>query len=334
LDKGFIIIDGLGTIEGELIGADVSAFGELVFTTSPSGYIKSLTDPSYKGQILVFSFPYIGAYGTEEKGESSRVMANGAIFSHVPQLKKEELSKFLKDQNVPGLIIENTRKIVDYIRKYGNKLGAIGMTDLIDPYKNNLVDEALWENRKEGKADILVVDLGIKGNILEFLNDLKLDVIPYKEFKNGIWENYKGIVISNGPGDPSHEKLKSFGIEIQNVIGKKPILGICLGHQLISLYSGLETFKMKFGHRSINHPVLDLKTEKFGITTHNHGFSVKFREGHNLDLRFQSLNDGSVEGLMGDKLLTVQFHPEGGPGPRDELGIFNDFRRMMGIEHK
>ncbi len=332
MEKGFIIIDGLGTIEGELIGADVSVFGELVFTTSPSGYIKSLTDPSYKGQILVFSFPYIGAYGTDETGESKKIMANGAIFSHVPEYRKQELSRFLKDQNVPGLIVENTRKIVDHIRKNGNKLGAIGMTELIDPYRSNLVDEAIWISNKGREADVLVVDLGIKGNILEFLSDLKLDVIPYKEFKNGIWEKYKGIVVSNGPGDPSHDALRDFGIELQGAMGKKPILGICLGHQLISLYSGLETYKMKFGHRSINHPVLDLKTERFGITTHNHGFSVKFHEGHNLDLRFQSLNDGSVEGLEGYKLLTVQFHPEGGPGPRDELGIFNEFRRLMGIE--
>ncbi len=329
LSKGTITIDGLGTLEGEIIGADVPVFGEMVFTTSPSGYIKSLTDPSYRGQILVFSFPYIGAYGTEEAGESNRIMVNGAVFSHIPEYRKKELDDFLRKNNTPGIIIENTRKIVDHIRKNGNKLGAIGLMDLMDPYKENLVDTGLWKDKSLKKGEILIVDLGIKGNILESISDFQVDVIPYKLFTGEMATSYKGLIISNGPGDPAHGDLRPFGSELMKVIGNIPTLGICLGHQLISLYSGYETYKMKFGHRSINHPVKDLRTGRIGITTHNHGFSVKYEEGNGLNERFISLNDSSLEGLEGRNLITVQFHPEGGPGPRDELKVFEEFLGMV-----
>lgn len=332
MGKGVIIIEGLGAIEGEVIGADIPAFGELVFTTSPSGYIKSLTDPSYKGQILVFSFPYIGAYGTRENGESTKAMVNGAIFSHVPEYKRAELDDFLKINNVPGLIVKDTRRLIDYIRINGNKLAVIGYTEILDPYKFNLVDEGIWKDAEIVGGEVLVVDLGIKGNILEELKDFKVDIIPYKYFKSDLSSKYRGIVVSNGPGDPAHESLKGFGLELRKAIGTLPILGICLGHQIISLNSGLRTYKMKFGHRSINHPVEDLGTGRIGITTHNHGFAVEFEDGHGLDVGFLSLNDGTIEGLYGKKLITVQFHPEGGPGPKDELGIFKKFRRMIGNE--
>lgn len=329
MNRSIITIDGLGAFEGEIIGADVPAFGEVVFTTSPSGYIKSLTDPSYRGQILVFSFPYIGAYGIKEEGESNRVMVNGVIFSHVPEYWKKEIDIFLKKNKTPGLIVKETRKIVEYIRKEGNKLGALGFTDLTNPYEENLVDSGLWKDETLKMGELLIVDLGIKENIIKNLGSFKVDVIPYKKFKSDIAMKYKGIIISNGPGDPSYAGLKEFGAEIVKVLGRIPILGICLGHQLISYYSGFETYKMKFGHRSINHPVKDLKSGRIGITTHNHGFAVKYEENDKIFERFVSLNDSTLEGLEGRNLLTVQFHPEGGPGPRDELGIFKEFFEMV-----
>ena len=325
---GKLYVDGLGVFEGESIGSDVFSHGEMVFTTSPSGYLKSITDPSYSGQILVFSFPFIGSYGVGEKGESGRPMVRGVVMNHVPELMKSEFSEYLERWGVPGIITKDTRRIVDYIRVNGNRLGSFGTKRFDDPYKTNLVDGAL-EGEVMSGGNILLVDLGLKRNILKFLENYSVSVIPYNRINIGLVEKADGVIVSNGPGDPTHPDLSLFVNKLKSMIEIKPVLGICLGHQLISLSLGMKTEKMKFGHRSINHPVEDLKTGRIGITTHNHGFSVVFDGTKGAEERYRSLNDGTNEGIMGKNFLTSQFHPEGGPGPRDELGVFEDFGRML-----
>jgi carbamoyl-phosphate synthase small subunit len=332
LKKGILKVDGLGEFEGEFFGKETEVSGEIVFTTSPSGYLKSITDPSYRGQILVFSFPYIGSYGIEEEGESKDVQVRGVVLNTIPSIFKEKFSKYLENNGVPGIILNDTRKIVDFTRKNGNKIGTIGNARMDNPYAKNLVNEIQANQthlKREGASKILLIDLGLKGNILKSLNEYDITIIPYWDFSfNKIWD-YNGIVISNGPGDPSHLDFIQFRNEVRKSMFNIPILGICLGHQLIGLASGMKTEKMKFGHRSINHPVKDIITGRIGITTHNHGFTVIFEEGKGLNMRYKSLNDGSNEGMQGENLLTTQFHPEGGPGPRDELGVFDDFKRMV-----
>jgi carbamoyl-phosphate synthase small subunit len=332
LKKGILKVDGLGEFEGEFFGKETEVSGEIVFTTSPSGYLKSITDPSYRGQILVFSFPYIGSYGIEEEGESKDVQVRGVVLNTIPSIFKEKFSEYLENYGVPGIILNDTRKIVDFTRKNGNKIGTIGNARMDNPYAKNLVNEIQVNQthlKREGASKILLIDLGLKGNILKSLNEYDITIIPYWDFSfNKIWD-YNGIVISNGPGDPSHLDFIQFRNEVRKSMFNIPILGICLGHQLIGLASGMKTEKMKFGHRSINHPVKDIITGRIGITTHNHGFTVIFEEGKGLNMRYKSLNDGSNEGMQGENLLTTQFHPEGGPGPRDELGVFDDFKRMV-----
>jgi len=332
LKKGILKVDGLGEFEGEFFGKETEVSGEIVFTTSPSGYLKSITDPSYRGQILVFSFPYIGSYGIEEEGESKDVQVRGVVLNTIPSIFKEKFSKYLENNGVPGIIMNDTRKIVDFTRKNGNEIGTIGNARMDNPYAKNLVNEIQANQthlKREGASKILLIDLGLKGNILKSLNEYDITIIPYWDFSfNKIWD-YNGIVISNGPGDPSHLDFIQFRNEVRKSMFNIPILGICLGHQLIGLASGMKTEKMKFGHRSINHPVKDIITGRIGITTHNHGFTVIFEEGKGLNMRYKSLNDGSNEGMQGENLLTTQFHPEGGPGPRDELGVFDDFKRMV-----
>lgn len=332
MKKGILKVDGLGEFEGEFFGKETEVSGEIVFTTSPSGYLKSITDPSYRGQILVFSFPYIGSYGIEEEGESKDVQVRGVVLNTIPSIFKEKFSKYLENNGVPGIIMNDTRKIVDFTRKNGNKIGTIGNARMDNPYAKNLVNEIQANQthlKREGASKILLIDLGLKGNILKSLNEYDITIIPYWDFSfNKIWD-YNGIVISNGPGDPSHLDFIQFRNEVRKSMFNIPILGICLGHQLIGLASGMKTEKMKFGHRSINHPVKDIITGRIGITTHNHGFTVIFEEGKGLNMRYKSLNDGSNEGMQGENLLTTQFHPEGGPGPTDELGVFDDFKRMV-----
>ncbi len=333
LRKGYLTVDGLGRFEGELLGYETGASGELVFTTSPSGYIKSITDPSYRGQILVFSFPYIGAYEIDETGESKMPQVRGVVVNNVPASLREELSDYLKMHRIPGIEFRGTREVIDFLRINGNRIGAIGDANAAgNPYEFNLVNEVVGERYTLGNHSgnrILLVDLGVKGNIINFLKNYQITVIPYTEFEQININDFDGIIVSNGPGDPSHPGLEGFRKKLGEEIGRKPLLGICLGHQLIALSLGMRTQKMKFGHRSINHPVRDTRNGKIGITTHNHGFAVVFENNGSAEERFISLNDGSNEGIMGDNFLTVQFHPEGGPGPMDELGIFEEFRRMV-----
>lgn len=328
MKSGRLYVEGLGVFEGESIGKDVISQGELVFTTSPSGYLKSITDPSYSGQILVFSFPFIGSYGVREKGESERPRVRGIVVNHVPEILKLELSEYLEKWGIPGLITKETRKIVDYIRLSGNKLGSFGINKFSDPYISNLIDETL-EKGETGEGSLLLVDLGYKRNILKFLGGYSVSIVPYDRFKLEHLEKVEGLIISNGPGDPAFGDLREFVAKLRIVTEIRPTLGICLGHQLISLSLGMRTEKMKFGHRSINHPVEDLSTGRIGITTHNHGFTVVFDKEKGVTERYRSMNDGTNEGLQGKNFLTAQFHPEGGPGPIDELGIFEEYRRLV-----
>ena len=328
MSLGRLYVDGLGVFEGESIGRDVVSQGELVFTTSPSGYLKSITDPSYSGQILVFSFPFIGSYGVGEIGESGQPRVRGVVVNHVPEIMKEEFSSYLEKWGIPGLVLKDTRKIVDYIRTNGNRLGSFGADEFVDPYKSNLIDDTL-DDEVPSEGNLLLIDLGYKRNILKFLSEYSVSIVPYNRFDLKQLERVDGVVVSNGPGDPTYIDLAGFVGKLKTIIERKPTLGICLGHQLISLSLGMKTEKMKFGHRSINHPVEDVSTGRIGITTHNHGFTVVFDSSKGARERYRSMNDGTNEGLEGRNFLTSQFHPEGGPGPIDEMRIFAEFKRLM-----
>lgn len=346
-----------GTIfEGKSFGADTSSAGEVVFNTSMVGYPESLTDPSYSGQIITFTYPLIGNYGigdVEKDGngvstrfESDNIHIKGMVvseysekFSHWDATKS--LSDWLKINNVPGISGIDTRKLTQKIREHGTMLGKIIVedSDEIDFYNpdiDNLVAKASIKEPityKKGKKTIICVDCGMKNNILRNLLDRDLTVIRvpwnYDYINAGL--KFDGIFLSNGPGDPSrlpeiHKTLKK-AFEL-----KKPIFGICLGTQMMAHASGAKTYKLKFGHRSQNQPCIDQETGRCYITSQNHGFAIDektLKPGWKVWLR--NANDGTVEGIKHKTLpfFSCQFHPEATPGPTDTVHFFDQFAEML-----
>lgn len=327
-------------IEGESFGANTSVTGEVVFTTGMTGYVESLTDPSFAGQILVCTYPLIGNYGVPAKKyfESTKMHISGLVVTeyskeHSHHLAEQSLSQWLKDSGVPAVSGVDTRELTKKLREHGVMLGALGSLKpkkFNDPNDENLVGRVSVAKKKvygNGPITIVAIDCGMKENIARLLTrpDVTLIRVPWDYDFTG--DDYDALFISNGPGDPTMCKTTIAHIKRAMEVGK-PILGICLGNQLLALAAGASTYKLKYGHRGQNQPCIDTKTKRCYITSQNHGFAVN---GDSLPSDWQqwfiNANDASNEGIRHSSKpwRSVQFHPEASPGPTDTAWIFDDF---------
>jgi carbamoyl-phosphate synthase small subunit len=321
-----------GTVyAGGAVGAVGVAAGEACFTTAMAGYEEAVTDPSYVAQVLCFSYPLVGNYGVEPtRRESERVQCEGVVMRRA----RPAFAAWLRDQGVVALEEVDTRALVRRIRGGGVLRCALGEAPPEELHARAL-DEPPIDGRPLDRSvgtlepyrlgagpRVTVLDLGSKRSIPERLAacGLEVQVVPGNWDADAVLEtDPRAVLVANGPGDPA---VLTGQIEtIRSLLGRVPLFGICLGHQLLGLALGLDTFKLPFGHRGANHPVRDLHTGRVLVTAQNHGFAVA--PGDGVAVSHVSLNDGTVEGLAGEDFATVQFHPEAAPGPLDALPFFD-----------
>ena len=367
--KAILLLEDGTVFEGENFGAQGEVFGEVVFNTSISGYQEIITDPSYKGQIVMMTYPLIGNYGVnEEDVESLRPWLEGFIVKELSAIRSNwrstmSLDEYLKKHNILGIQGIDTRALTRHLRIKGAQQGVISVKDFdtdslmkklkasprligVDlvkevtcqvPYdwSNGIRLPACRQGREYGRRyKVVVLDCGVKFNILRNLNKAgcKVKVVPAETSAAEILKlKPDGLLLSNGPGDP---EAVTYVIETaRRLLGKLPIFGICLGHQILGLALGGKTYKLKFGHHGANHPVKDLKTGKVVITSQNHGFNVNMKSipDKNVVMTHMNLYDHTAEGLEHKKLrfFSVQYHPEAGPGPRDAGYLFERFVKTM-----
>lgn len=355
MKRQLILEDGTVFI-GEGFGSETGTIGEVVFNTGMTGYQEVLSDPSYCGQIVTLTYPLIGNYGiNRDDFESINPAIHGFIVKEAAEFpsnwrSEKSLNKFFQIKNIPGIAGIDTRKLTRIIRKYGTLKGAIcsmeeNAESVIEKLRavklrNDQVKQVStktpYPSPGRGRR-VVLVDFGMKHGILRELNKRDCDVIvvPYNTSAQEILNlSPDGVMLSNGPGDP---KDVPEAIEmIKGLLGKVPVFGICLGHQLFALACGANTEKMKFGHRGSNHPVKDLNTGKVALTSQNHGYTVNQDSiaGTRLEVTHVALNDGTVEGLKHKDVpaFTVQYHPEASPGPEDANGLFEQFLQMIESE--
>ncbi|MFC4320247.1 carbamoyl phosphate synthase small subunit [Litchfieldia salsa] len=357
MKRQLVLEDGTVFV-GEGFGSEENTIGEVVFNTGMTGYQEILSDPSYCGQIVTLTYPLIGNYGiNRDDFESINPAISGFIVKeacdHPSNFRNQfTLNDYFKSKNIPGLAGIDTRKLTRIIRQHGALKGAFcGMDANIEEVISRLKGHNLLTNQVEkvstksaypspGRGHrVVLVDYGMKHGILRELNNRDCDVIvvPYNVTAEEVLSlSPDGIMLSNGPGDP---KSVPQALEMINgVLGKVPLFGICLGHQLFALANGADTEKLKFGHRGSNHPVKDLSTGKVAITSQNHGYTVNEEslKNTNLEVTHIALNDGTVEGLRHKELpaFTVQYHPEASPGPEDANSLFNEFLQMIETNKK
>lgn len=348
MQHGFLILEDGTRFKGVSFGGKISTSGEVVFNTGMVGYNESLTDPSYKGQILVLTYPSIGNYGVPSKKtknsllanfESQKIHASGLIVSdyssqHHHFRAVKSLAAWLQEENIPALTGVDTRALTKILRERGTMLGKIIIkenTDFYDPNKDNLIKKVSTRKpilyNKNGKTKLIVIDCGVKNNILRSFiqRDCLILRVPYDyDFFS---HSFDGVVISNGPGNPKIAKqvIQSAKKCIEKEI---PTFGICLGNQILALAAGADTYKLKYGHRSQNQPCLQEGTKQCCITSQNHGFSVNTQTLPQDWLPwFTNINDKTNEGIKHKKLpiMSIQFHPEHSPGPVDTEFIFDQF---------
>ena len=369
MKKAVLAIEDGTVFEGINFGSEGEAFGEVVFNTSLTGYQEILTDPSYNGQVVVMTYPEIGNYGVNtEDLESKKPFARGlAVKEYWPipsnWRSEQSLDEFMKANNGVGIHGIDTRFLTKQIRTKGAQKCVISTVDfdkksLFAKLKNSsdivgkdLVTEVSckepysWSEGTEQwipsndkyevkkSYNVVAYDFGIKTNILRRLTDLgcKLTVVPSDTSPDEVLKlDPDGIFLSNGPGDP--EGVSYAVKNVKELLGKKPIFGICLGHQIISIALGGSTYKLKFGHRGGNQPVKNHKTGKVEITSQNHSFAVDPDSlGDNVEITHVNLNDQTVEGLRHREypVFSVQYHPESSPGPHDSSYLFNEFIELM-----
>jgi len=370
--KAILCLENGRTFLGESFGSQGETTGEVVFNTSLSGYQEVLTDPSYKGQIVTMTYPLIGNYGINEvDSESEKPQVEGFVVRELSSLpsnwrSQKTLDEYFKEYSIVGIQGIDTRALTKHIRDAGAQLGIISTVDL-DPQSlreklekapqyvgRDLVKEVTcpqpypWkqgtrsfpQDRKNSsrqirdRFNVIVYDCGVKRNILRHLVDEGCDVtvvpasFPAEEV---LGLRPQGVCLSNGPGDPA--ALPYVIDNIKKLIGKLPIMGICMGHQILGLALGGKTYKLKFGHRGGNQPVKDLATGKVAITAQNHGFCVDLEtlDTREVFLTHINLNDQTLEGFQHKQLplFSVQYHPEAAPGPHDASYLFKQFCELM-----
>ncbi len=354
--EGYLAIEDGTILRGETFGARGKSFGELIFNTSMTGYQEILYDPSYKGQIVVMTYPLIGNYGVnEEDVESGKIHLEGFVIRERSRIYSnwratKPLDLLLYEHGIIGIDGIDTRRITLMLREKGALRGAIFTEKKSRPQMMKELEKApgivgvdlvkevsakktfTWSG--QGKYKVVVLDCGVKFNTLRLLASRNFRVtvmppdVPWQEI---VKESPDGILVSNGPGDPS--AVPYIVGTISNVIERYPVFGICFGIQLIAQVFGGKTYKLKFGHHGANHPVMDLAAGKVLITVQNHGFCVDIGtlEKNDIETTHINLNDNTLEGLAHRKLpvFAVQFHPEHAPGPTDSVYLFDKFSRMV-----
>ncbi len=346
-----LLLEDGTSFEGYGFGYTKNTSGEIVFNTGMVGYPESLTDPSYKGQILVFTYPLIGNYGIPEKQlldglpypfESDHIQTNGVIVSEYSDSPSHwdsvmSIDEWLRNGKIPGIRGIDTRMLTKHLRSRGTMLGKIVTEDDIpfyDPGTHNLVSQVSTKKTElynKGKKKVVLVDCGCKNNILRSLFKRNISVLRVPWNYDFLEEEFDGVLISNGPGDP---KQCSRTVElVRKVIEKNiPTFGICLGNQILALAAGGDTYKLKFGHRSQNQPCVKVGEKRCYITAQNHGYAVDTRTlPDGWEPWFINANDGTNEGIRhrSKPFMSVQFHPEAAPGPVDTNFLFDLFLEML-----
>ncbi|EGT3615069.1 glutamine-hydrolyzing carbamoyl-phosphate synthase small subunit [Clostridium perfringens] len=345
--KAKLILENGVVFEGKAFGYLKECVGEVVFNTGMTGYQEVLTDPSYYGQIVTMTYPLIGNYGINlEDLESKEPKVRGFIVREKCQYPNNfrcelELETYLAQNKILGLDGIDTRALTKILRNNGTMKGIIvldnsnleDVKDKLEAFSNRdavsiVSTDEKYEIAGEGK-NVAIIDFGIKQNIVRnfIKRGCNVTVFPYDVKAEEVLSiNPDLVFLSNGPGDP--EDMGAAVNEIKKIVGKKPIVGICLGHQLLALTLGGETKKLKFGHRGCNHPVKDLINNRVHITSQNHGYYVATLP-ENMEITHISMNDGTVEGMKHKELpiFSVQFHPEACPGPKDSEYIFDEFMK-------
>ena len=355
----YLVLEDGSIHQGESFGADTTGHGEVIFNTSMTGYQEVLTDPSYAGQLVILTYPLVGNYGiNREDIESCRIQIRGlSVREHCDQPSHGDseltLHEYLKSQGIPGIAGVDTRAITRRLRNQGVMMGLITtespeaaiaklaeapLYDDLDLVSTVTTEQQyIWEGDDpviEGpKYRILVTDSGLKYNIMRLLKQRGCEIIAVPATTSAeeiLSLQPSGILMSPGPGDP--RLLDYITYNVKQLLGRVPMMGICLGHQLIARAMGAKTYKLKFGHRGANHPVRDLNTGRVYITAQNHGYAVDADSlPAGLEVSLLNLNDNTVEGLLHRDipLLTIQYHSEASPGPRDNEYIFDKFLDMI-----
>jgi carbamoyl-phosphate synthase small subunit len=339
IQPGYLVLERGGVFEGRVYSTQEGPFpGEVVFTTGMCGYIESLTDPSYAGQILVFTFPLIGNYGVPPSSswESDRIQVAGVVVNESCESWSHHSGRFsfkewLEREQIPLLTEVDTRSLTQVLRTVGVVKGVIGRRNepllprdfpqefLVD--RVSICEKTLYG---KGKKRLIVVDCGMKEGILRSLARYPMEVLRVPHNYDYTEESFDGIFLSNGPGDPA-ECTQTIEILQKAMRQHKPIFGICLGAQMLALAAGAKIYKLPFGHRGHNQPCIDLETKRCYITSQNHGYAIDERSlPDEWRVTFRNLNDGSVEGIAHQTrpFYSVQFHPEASPGPTDTQWFF------------
>lgn len=316
--------------------------GEVVFNTGMTGYVESLTDPSYTNQILVFTYPMIGNYGVQpDQTESDKIQVSGVVVSQVAwegshSKSKSSLLEWLEQQAVPILIGVDTRALTKHLRSQGTMLGGISAIPInkadlkIEP-KLVTVDKPKEYNSGSKGSKVILVDCGAKDNILRSLLAMNAHVKRVPANYDYTNESYDAVVLSNGPGDPT-DYQPTIDVTKKALKQTKPIFGICLGNQVLALAAGAKTYKLPFGHRGHNQPCMEIASEKCYITSQNHGYAIDEKSlPKDWQVSFRNLNDGSVEGIehRTKPFFSVQFHPEACPGPTDTSYLFERLEQLL-----
>lgn len=356
-DAVLVLKDGT-VFFGRSVGYRGTTWGEVVFNTGMTGYQEILTDPSYHRQIVVMTYPHIGNYGINyDDVESDSPKVAGFVMREICDYpsnsdSKMSIREYLVDNKIVAIDRVDTRRLTRHIRDNGAMMAIISHEiDQVEKLKKEVMnlpdmvglDLTIDVSTREKKTiievenplyNIVALDYGIKWNIVRLFAErkAKLTILPYSVSPDDIMSlNPDGIFVSNGPGDPA-ATIHAIKL-LRELIGKRPMFGICLGHQLISIALGGKTYKLKFGHHAINHPVKNLRTGRVEITSQNHGFAVDPSTlPKDVEVSHINLNDQSVEGIIGESrnFMAVQYHPEAGPGPHDSRYLFDEFIRMIG----